>query len=312
MKNYCQNLWEKYKACVEAESQTQTVFGEAAKMGGTQEIAISLSSIQESLAQMKTEWEDNFELMDDGRDIFKNDYRQLEEIALVLERPIEAITTRVELKAGRVYSMSLPFPDLASTEMLRKLTAIEALNMSTANTSNLEPLHDLKRLKILVLGFGTTSLEQIRALVNMEDLSFTGNKIKSLEPISDMKKMRSLHANYTEINDLAPLQKLMDIEEIYATATKIKSLEVLRGKDKLRFLQISNTMVTDLGPLSETPALETILFDGTLVVSLEPLTKLHNLKKISFTDAWYFKLPNQKRHIEEIKRNNPGVDIIRV
>jgi internalin A len=165
---------------------------------------------------------------------------------------------------------------------LKDLTSLRALNCSTTQISDLEPLRGLTSLQELVF-FDTqvSNLEPLRGLSSLQDLNCAATQVSDLEPLRGLSSLQRLDCGGTEVSDLEPLRGLISLQELACSSTQVSDLEPLRGLTSLQELVFFDTQVSNLEPLRGLSSLQNLTCAATKVSDLEPLRGLTSLQQLN-------------------------------
>ena len=172
---------------------------------------------------------------------------------------------------------------ISNLEPLKELKNLKVLKFPHNNVMDLNPLQNLKDLKrIFCQNNKLESLFPLYDLQNLEELDASRNNISSIENFLGLKKLKRLILNSNSINELAGVNKMRSLEHLEIKSNKISDIEILSTLKGLSFLDISFNLITSLEPLANLTNLETIAFANNNVNDLSPLQKLINIKKLHF------------------------------
>ena len=212
--------------------------------------------------------------------------RQLSEVAPLLER----------LERGNQLSDEEQL-ELAAIQMLDSfgwvgtlpksmgmMSALQKLDLTGANISDLHPLSELKNLQILNLpGTQVSDLSPLSKLSALQTLDLSGTQVSDLSPLSALPNLQVLTLWDSQVRDLGPLSELKGLRELDLSGTQVLDLNPLSGLSTLQVLDLSRSQINDLGPLSRMNSLQELYLHETQVSDLTPLSGLTNLQILYLT-----------------------------
>lgn len=202
MSSYCKNLWEKYQACAEAESQTQAAFDESAKSGKFDGISESIADLSGKLSVLEAAWQDRFVIfpgLPSNREVFRDDY---DCIRLFIEKNglDDNVCNYVRLENGKVKSVEFAFfNDIVDISPLGGLKNLEQLNLNHCKKiKDFSPIAKLKKLRILAVeGTEFSDLSSVKHLDELRMLIVSKTSVRDLSPILDNKNLIAIHLEGT-------------------------------------------------------------------------------------------------------------------
>lgn len=108
---------------------------------------------------------------------------------------------------------------------LAKITNLDSINIAGRSLADIEPLHRLQKLRVLVAG---------------------NTALKSLSPLREHRDIHYLDISETAVNDLSVLESLAKLQVLKADRTKIESLEPLFNSTALEKLYVDQTAIHDI------------------------------------------------------------------
>lgn len=169
---------------------------------------------------------------------------------------------------------------------LANLTALNWLNCSHTNISNLSQITNLINLQILACAeTGVSDLSPLAVLVNLQELYIFNTQISDLSPLSNLKNLNSLFFSYTQVSDLSPIRPLVNLLEIDCSNTKVCDLSPIRPLVNLLEIDCSSTQISDLSPLVDLKNLKILRCGATEVVDIRPLSQLTDLKDLDLQNT---------------------------
>jgi Leucine-rich repeat (LRR) protein len=182
-----------------------------------------------------------------------------------------------------VFRRKINLTDSASLEHIKRITAIEELDLSN-NTyiTSIEPLGQLIGLKMLNLaGTAITDLTPIRNLTELVELDLENTKVFDLAPLRYSLKLARLNIKGTSVNDISPLEKMAVMQNLQMAKTPVFEFNTLSHFSRLQFADLSETQITHLLPLETLAELKELNISKTLVQNLTPLQKLKSLTSLN-------------------------------
>ena len=100
--------------------------------------------------------------------------------------------------------------EVVSCEILkRNLTSLVELDLRDKNIRYLDPLRDLKNLRVLRLSKNRIfDIDALKTLDGLEELDLRHNYIQSLEPLAELSHLRRLDVAFNKIRYIDPLENL--------------------------------------------------------------------------------------------------------
>jgi internalin A len=164
---------------------------------------------------------------------------------------------------------------------LSRLTALQTLNCSDTQVSDLSPLSGLTALRTLDCSSTQVSdLSPLSRLTALQALYCFSTQVSDLSPLSRLTVLQTLYCFSTQVSDLSPLSRLTALQTLYCSSTQVSDLSPLSRLTALQSLDCSSTQVSDLSPLSRLTALQTLYCTFTQVSDLSPLSRLTALQSL--------------------------------
>jgi hypothetical protein len=145
--------------------------------------------------------------------------------------------------------------DLSKREVdllqVRKFRSLRRLNLNRARwLTNIEPLKTLTDLEWLEL-FGTqvSDLTPIGELKKLKVLNIQDTNVETIETIEALAQLRSLDLSDTAVKDFATLKSFRELLMLSVANTRFSDVELLQGLTELRLLDLRGAPVSDLSPL---------------------------------------------------------------
>jgi internalin A len=165
---------------------------------------------------------------------------------------------------------------------LSGLTALQFLDCSGTEVSDLSPLSGLTALQFLGCGATLVSdLSPVSGLTVLQFLGCAGTEVSDLSPLSGLAALQFLDCSGTQVSDLSPLSGLTALKDLNCWITEVSDLSPVSGLTALQSLDCSRTQVSDLSPLSGLAALQSLGCVATLVSDLSPVSGLGALQILS-------------------------------
>ncbi len=223
-------------------------------------IAFSACSNEASTQAGKTEVSSNTEKT--GEPIKFNDEAFEAKVRKALNKPEGDITKK---EAAVVTSFDLSNEhfdkkdgDIKDISDIKYFTALEELNISFNEISDLTPLAEIKTLKTLAFnGIKARDLSPLKDLTNMVCLIFCWNAggsdlgFESLDALSNMKNLENIDAKNAGIKDISALSKLTKLWDIQLCDNQITDITSLANLKNLKIVLLGNNPVKDYSPLKE-------------------------------------------------------------
>ena len=185
----------------------------------------------------------------------------------------------------RLYLAVQPVTDI---EPLSNLKRLRLLELDAIPVADLSPLEGLDGLEYVSLTFGTfSSLSPLASLPNLARLEIFGCpniNIRNLPDFRFLRELTLLHPEYDKNHYKylpgIPLE-LLKIEE-----SEINSFEWFSPyKSSLRTLSIRGTQFTSLNGIEEFKKLQTIIMGQMNITDFTPLLSLPELKQVWVTES---------------------------
>ena len=164
-------------------------------------------------------------------------------------------------------------------EALSALTALQSLDCSRTQVSDLGPLTALQSL--YCNGTQVSDLGPLAALTALKSLDCGVTQVSDLGPLAALTALQSLYFWETQVSDLGPLVALTALQWLNCSYTQVSDLGPLAPLTALQWLNCSDTRVSDLGLLAALTGLQSLNCDGTQVSDLAPLASLTELQSLS-------------------------------
>jgi internalin A len=152
------------------------------------------------------------------------------------------------------------FGGLDRLEALRDLTALQTLDCSATQVSDLAPLAGLTALQTLACSETQVSdLAPLAGLTALQTLDCSWcRQVSDLAPLAGLTALQTLDCSHTQVSDLAPLAGLTALQTLHCFRTQVSDLAPLAGLTALQTLYCSHTKVSDLAPLAGLTVLQTL------------------------------------------------------
>jgi hypothetical protein len=246
MPNYCKNLWEKYKACVEVEKLVAADFSDH-QISDTKALRQHLTDMQRAIKDIEKTWAMSFVeykgewiYFDQAKaiDDFIRDNQLLSEMIPNVD---DAMWTRNQ-KVYKFYSSSIPISN-SSGLYFEKLTNFDAFrrfdDLIEFDCNGLSELCSLAALsscqKLKSIGIYNcaklANIEFVSKLPHLTDLElYNCIGVKSLEPLAE-SSIGTLHLGQVNGYDLTPLLNLKSLQKLYLKVDKsdLRQVEILQS-----------------------------------------------------------------------------------
>ena len=171
---------------------------------------------------------------------YKSD-RLLIDIAPLLDRLDrgETLSEEEQAELAAIRSLNGGFWGGELHKSIGILTALESLDLSGTQTSDLTPLQGLRALKSLkLIGTLVSSLTPLRGLRTLKSLDLWGTQVSDLTPLMGLTALKSLDLWNTQVSVLTPLSGLTALESLDLSGTQVSDLTPLRGLERLEYLDL--------------------------------------------------------------------------
>jgi Leucine-rich repeat (LRR) protein len=178
-----------------------------------------------------------------------------------MSRP-EGVITKAE--AAAITSLDLSNENFEKKDVIIRdisdiqyFTALEDLNLSFNEISDLTPLAEIKSLKTLSFsGISANDLSPLKGLTNMVSIVFCWNYNESqgfgfdnLDALSDMKNLEHIDAKNAGIKDISALANLPKIWDVQLCDNQITDITPLGNLSNLKIVLLLNNPIKDFSPL---------------------------------------------------------------
>lgn len=181
---------------------------------------------------------------------------------------------------GRLRELSTDTTWFDSAEPVRRWPLLEHLHLRHWKATDLSPLADLTRLRVLSLpackAVDYRVLAKLPHLVGV-DLSQSG--LTSLDDFAPLRDLEELDVGFTPVRDLAPISRSTHLTVLDLHETQVSDLGPIAPLRALRKLTLSNTPVKSLAPLTGNPSLEWVILYRSQLHDVSPLFTLPSLKR---------------------------------
>lgn len=167
---------------------------------------------------------------------------------------------------------------LTDLSLLRQLTSLEALDLSSNQITSVKPLETLSQLRLLTLDGNRTldSLNGVQALTRLETLKVHCAGLVEIDAVRGLKNLRSLDVSCNKFSDLSPVKNLDQLESLRLDDNpNITNLEPMANKPDLTVITFYNVPVSDISPLFGNPKLRSVNIGNKSQV---PCQHIHELR----------------------------------
>ncbi|MDH5216756.1 MAG: leucine-rich repeat domain-containing protein [Gammaproteobacteria bacterium] len=176
-------------------------------------------------------------------------------------------------------------------EGLEHLTALTEIRFKESKISDLSPIANMTKLKVLQLDDRVNStqgeisdLSPLSNLTELTTLRLNRHRIKNISPLANLVKLVDLDLSSNEIEDLSPLENLTNLVKLDLLINNVVDIGPLAKLNKLEFLNISANKVSDIRPVSKIGSLKDLRINSNEVADLsavEGLSALTSLRAYS-------------------------------
>ena len=223
------------------------------------------------------------------------------------------------------------FSKLTSLEAFSRMTHLKMLDMRfSQQITDLKPISGLKDLEYLnIWKTGVTDLTPIVKLPNLKRIDAKMTAIEDISMLKDMKQLESIDLLQTKVKDVSVFKELPNLKEVLLCSTEVADISVVYPiAEQITYIDLCNTKVRDFENLRKfknlqrlkvwgLPIADASLFSdmkdlyeldlwNTKITDLSPLFKLKKLKRLVLVG-----LKVDEKQVETIKKNNPGIEIVR-
>jgi internalin A len=162
---------------------------------------------------------------------------------------------------------------------LTHLTALQELDISYTQVSNLNPLVRLKALQLLCISNTKVSdLNPLSHLKAIQKLDVSNTQVSDISPLNHLTIIQKLDISNTQVSDISSLTYLTALQELDFSETQVSNINPLIYSIALQKLYVSKTQISDISSLIRLTDLKTLDLSNTLVRDLTPLTHLLTLQ----------------------------------
>ncbi|MCL2376708.1 MAG: leucine-rich repeat domain-containing protein [Defluviitaleaceae bacterium] len=208
---------------------------------------------------------------------------------IVSSTPIGEVTTQDFITIrGEHFSTGLTVLDLFDMDLqnedivvLRYMTNLTELWLSTNEISDISPLAELANLTMLSLAWNEISdLTPLAGLTNLTMLNLGGNEISDLTPLVGLANVTELFLHSNEISDATPLAGLVGLNTLWLSGNQISNLAPLAGLVNLVELDLHYNQISNLAPLAGLVNLQELVISFNQISDISPLASLTNLTRL--------------------------------
>ena len=153
--------------------------------------------------------------------------------------------------------------------------------LSSANISDFSKLKYFKTVeRLFLIDNSITNLSPLQDLHKLRILNISGTAIEDLSPLAHLENLEIIDASNTPITDLSPLSNKLCLTELFLNNCPISDLSSLQNTPELNWLEIAKSSVEDLSPLTELKKLKTLNISNTPVEDISCLESITSLSKI--------------------------------
>jgi len=190
---------------------------------------------------------------------------------------------------------------------ISKLENLEYLNIWKTAITDLTPI--VKLPKLIRIDAKMTAIEDISMLKDMkqlESIDLLQTKVKDISVFKNLPNLKEILLCSTEVPDISVVYPIAEqITYIDLCNTKVRDFENLRKFKNLQRLKVWGLPIKDASLFSEMEDLYELDLWSTKITDLSPLFKLRKLKRLVIIG-----LKIDKKQLEILKKNNPGINII--
>ena len=172
----------------------------------------------------------------------------------------------------------------------QEFTGMELFLLNLApNVPVIQYFHNLTTVKMMHVGL--TDMCHLDKLPCLEKLWLSENNLSKIEHLENCAALKELYLHNNHIRVIEGLDANTNLEVLWIARNNV---EVISGLDNLRKLRVlwlgANAISTMKGCFNNNPMLENLNVSGNHFESfreIPPLSKLHNLKRLYFSDPTY-------------------------
>lgn len=239
--------------------------------------------------------------------------------------------TEADIKAcSHLDNIFLGFSNLKTLDIFKDMKHLRKLDLRfSANINDLTPLKGLENLEFLSIW--KTNVTDLTPIANLPKLKRIDAKMTAVSDISMLSKMKSLESIdllQSKVNDASALKDIDTLKDILYCSTDLQDLSPLYPKaEQIEYMDLCNTKFRDFESIKKfrnlkrlkvwgLPITDASIFSGmedlweldlwsTKITDLSPIYNLRKLKRLVIID-----LKIAPEQLEQIKKNNPGIEIV--
>jgi hypothetical protein len=198
-------------------------------------------------------------------------------------------------------------PDIKDLTPLKGLENLEFLSIWKTAVTDLTPLSDLPKLKFIDAKMtGITDISMIGKIKSLEAIDLLMTKVEDVSVLKDVQNLKDVLLCSTPVSDISSIySKAEQISYIDICNVKFTDFEKIRMFKNLRRLKVWGLPIEDASIFSGMEDLWELDLWSTKITDLSPIYNLRNLKRLVIID-----LKIDPKQLDEIKKNNPGIEIV--
>lgn len=152
--------------------------------------------------------------------------------------------------ASQITKLDCQSRSITSLEGLSAFIALEELEMSNNNISDLAPVTQMPALTSLFLfNNQVTDVSALAGFTQLKVIMLGGNSVSDITPLSQLTGLESLVLPNGNITDLSPIAALTNLQFLDTEANPISDLSVLSQLPQIHTLGVGSLVGSDISPI---------------------------------------------------------------
>ncbi|MGI6393763.1 MAG: leucine-rich repeat domain-containing protein [bacterium] len=233
-------------------------------------------------------------------------------------------------KCSHLDNFFVGFSKIESLEVFKEMKHLRKLDLRfSTEIKDLTPLKGLENLEFLsIWKTGVTDLTPIAGLPKLKAIDAKMAEITDVSMVDKMKSLESIDLLMTKVSDVSVFGNMPTLKEVLVCSAPVTDISMVYPiAEQITYLDLCNTKFSDFEALKRFKNLERLKLWGlpikdaslfsemenlweldlwnTQIEDLSPIFNLKKLKRLVVID-----LKIEKSQFEEIKKNNPEIEIV--
>jgi hypothetical protein len=182
-----------------------------------------------------------------------------------------------------IFGTQVPIHEKSFDVDVHRLIELEEVHFRDVPVSDLSPLEEFLRLKVL---------------------SFSGTAIVDLVPLERLNTLTTLHTTNSPIRDIGSLRTLSLLENVDISNTPVEALSPLNNLQYLRVLNCSGTQIKSVDDLEYLPMLESLDCSNT------PVKKINDLTSLPLKTLKCYNTRLSSKTVDRFKQARPDCNVV--